>query len=1006
MKRKGLAVLLVLTGMIFCRLCADVPAKAERDHFQAFFKAGKIVALKNGIATYRLNGVKIGRAYGYCAYNKDYQGTLSGALMSEGKIDGKSLRHKLGEGGKSVAILKHSGQDGQSGDEAERYLNSPCYTIIAPVFDYAQAFSEGWGAVCRNGKWTYVSASGELLSNFIFDAAYPFRNGKAQVVYKGHSLEIGFDGAGLPAEARSGVRLLELTLKLDTIGQLRREGQYEMAILKGESLFYEIMKSEGKLKDLRHDEFRVGVQAAHYAAHAHNQLLSLSVKNTVAYSIYRDMEIPKRFSLESGHAVLNRCHARGLFEELERKFRDDDSIKKVIACVNELNFRTAIIVYEDWLKNRKVNPTAPELFVYYYLAELSCDFETANRVLLKISFLHARQGKLTCGIPMTDAAMLANMRCLASAEKLLRSALGTTDETKEPIGLAACHYNLALLYKDSGNIDSCLRELGQGQRVLKGVMTSERELLRELKNEILVEYISVLIENGLMRSQHKELVSEYVTSEIQHGIDLLSKEDTLTLNAKWGMVLRRIDRFLQHLPACTDEEYLESAFRLSIFQANVLDDVYQLFMTFVRNPSKDSTFALRNRYLSEIRNYKGKDLFSLEVASGVRCQQELPVIRLEKLLKQAFSNELHSALTQMYQEVLGAIPEADVVVNIVEYRRKSDRKFAAALVCRGRMKSIGLIPLGATDELTKESYLPSSVSLWRTIKAKYGLNAGDTCYLFPGCLNVLGLEYEDLGDGLALLQYNLHRVESLSNLRGTRPIEKGKRIALWGGLFYGDGFVAKSRGNVSSGYLESSKVEIDAIAEAMKNVNEVESCSGKQGTHDEFFSYDGDAPGIIHLATHGYQNTTLTVGTIEELMNRDRFDYYGQTTDLESREWLFQNTGVYVSEVDGVNLLTSREISTLDLRRCALVVLSACSTLKGPGGGIVRAFRLARARCVIASLNEVDDSMACEFMVAFYFHYRNSRDPYVSFRNTVREMRRRYPDRRECWGSFVYVENY
>jgi CHAT domain-containing protein len=123
------------------------------------------------------------------------------------------------------------------------------------------------------------------------------------------------------------------------------------------------------------------------------------------------------------------------------------------------------------------------------------------------------------------------------------------------------------------------------------------------------------------------------------------------------------------------------------------------------------------------------------------------------------------------------------------------------------------------------------------------------------------------------------------------------------------------------------------------------------------------APGasVLHLATHAYS------GEIEPGRAAAAIDL--------SREFA---CGVVLAganrapQGDPAVNLSAFELAQLDLSRCELAVLSACSTNEGPrnfgeaAAGLNRALRLAGAQNTITSLWPVGDRATADFFAAFY----------------------------------------
>lgn len=120
----------------------------------------------------------------------------------------------------------------------------------------------------------------------------------------------------------------------------------------------------------------------------------------------------------------------------------------------------------------------------------------------------------------------------------------------------------------------------------------------------------------------------------------------------------------------------------------------------------------------------------------------------------------------------------------------------------------------------------------------------------------------------------------------------------------------------------------------------------------------------------------------------------------------WENGTFSLSADDGI--LSSYEISKLDLHNVKLVVLSACESGLGDNlydgiCGLQRAFKKAGTHSLLMSLWKIDDTSTAEFMPIFYNNIAEGQPLQESYRHTVTEMRARYQDP-YFWASFVLLD--
>ena len=219
--------------------------------------------------------------------------------------------------------------------------------------------------------------------------------------------------------------------------------------------------------------------------------------------------------------------------------------------------------------------------------------------------------------------------------------------------------------------------------------------------------------------------------------------------------------------------------------------------------------------------------------------------------------------------------------------------------------------------------------------------------------------------------------------------------------------------------LPGTKEEVINIAGLLNTSNwKVQTKSDKKAGEYEFKKeLETKAPGVLHIATHGFafpdeakketklldMNQTSTYKVSEDPMVRCGLMLGGSNISWTGNpQKMIEQTGD-----DGI--LTAAEVANLDLSNTKLVVLSACETglgkIEGSEGtfGLKRGFKLAGVEQMIVSLWSVPDKETMELMTLFYSDLTETLNPVTSFEKAQKEMRNRYPTDPEKWAGFVLV---
>ena len=374
-------------------------------------------------------------------------------------------------------------------------------------------------------------------------------------------------------------------------------------------------------------------------------------------------------------------------------------------------------------------------------------------------------------------------------------------------------------------------------------------------------------------------------------------------------------------------------------------------------------------------------------------------------------NGLQNYYKLSYQDVLNAMNDNDLAVEFISKPSDKSEVFYALCLKKDydaphmiRICDSSQLPLTSKSE---KGFLDSLFThIWEPIKDE--LEGVENIYFAPyGGIHNIGIEYAS-----GMEKYNIYRLSSTRELINIKANNKSDYIkdltaTLYGGIDYeksNTSFTGSSpeyqgveltdqlsiiqhRAFVDSldlrgltiNYLPGTLKEVNNIKASLEeNHNIVNTITGSKATESSVKSLSGQAPKILHVATHGFYFTEARAKKETELrflinnsnsneedraLTRSGLLFAGANNSLQGKE-------VPMGVDDGI--MTAQEIANLDLRGIELVVLSACETgsgdiMHGEGVfGLQRGFKKAGIKSILMSLWKVSDIPTEMLMTEFY----------------------------------------
>lgn len=253
----------------------------------------------------------------------------------------------------------------------------------------------------------------------------------------------------------------------------------------------------------------------------------------------------------------------------------------------------------------------------------------------------------------------------------------------------------------------------------------------------------------------------------------------------------------------------------------------------------------------------------------------------------------------------------------------------------------------------------------------------ETIYFIPsGIMHQMALEYlVDMKGKMLCEKYNVFRLSSPSVLASQGSRKKYNRVSIWGGIDYYSDLAGVEKYEYSdSAYLEKCDLGyLDDSYRAAKLINDElqeqgmtsNFYHGELATEGQFKSEKWDDTDIFFIETHGLflnnYNLAKNKGKDDPMKNH-ALAFAGACYALEG--------GIVPDSIDD-GILTSKEISELDLHNVDLAVVSACKSALGEiraDGvyGLMRGFKQAGVKSLIMATDDIVDYVSGQLWIQLF----------------------------------------
>ena len=509
------------------------------------------------------------------------------------------------------------------------------------------------------------------------------------------------------------------------------------------------------------------------------------------------------------------------------------------------------------------------------------------------------------------------------------------------------------------------------------------------------------------------------------------------------------------------EKYSDNPDVCSLCYDNVL--FYKNIFLFSDKIIRDEIFKSKNKKLSilmdEIDSVKRKIIYE-----GAQNEEEInnwadSLMKKQRLVTSKIPIDIIKNHINTWEDVRDALAPNEVAIEIVKYLpleewHNTAGEYAALIIHKESIAPECVLldklsefsyefarALSFDPILVNELYLQTNnlyYKLWKKIEPKL---YGKTCIYLSLCDALTQVNFNFIKneqDQFLSDKYELFILTSTNELCNKQSYKEDyKSAVVYGGVAF-DSSVQNMR-KESAKYeklyeikhldvrnvvergklcqLNAASEEADSIYSIMKDSGiNVKIEKGIEANEESFKSLNGCSPNIIHLATHGFN---LTYNFSPDKIKKDGFS--SNLTSYNKYTSAMLSTGLMMAGANRVwngetqianvedGILTSEEISYMDLSSTYIVSLAACKTGTGNYNslygivGLPLSFKLAGVKSIIVSLWNVGDLATSLMMKSFYEELLKTKNKYQSFRHAQQIVRDKYPDP-YYWAGFVIID--